>query len=204
MRATTASDTEQQGQAERYRALIVPHVRSLYPSAFALTRSAPDAEDLVQDTLVRAYTQLHQLRVDDDTLPGGGSPPAWLRAIMRNLFLSGYRKKRREPSFVSLDTLGGLGLAVAAARDGAVRGDAVSPELLVLFRMERAAFVHALGALPPAYKAVMWLAVVDGLSYQEIAGRLQVPVGTVRSRLSRGRQRVQRALYAWQQHAPDS
>lgn len=171
-------------QASSFETVILPHAESLYGPAYQLTRNAPDAEDLVQDTILRAYTRFGSFRAD-------GSPRAWLHTIMRNLFINGYRKKSREPRQVSFQVLDEPGT------DAALRPTAASPERVVLGRMEEAALLRAVRRLPEEYRGVVILADVEGLSYQQIADQLQIPVGTVRSRLSRGRKRVQRALFSW-------
>jgi RNA polymerase sigma-70 factor (ECF subfamily) len=186
-------------QADRFEDVILPHADWLYGPALALTRSATDAEDLVQDTMLRAYTRFDTFRLD-------GSAKAWLHTIMRNLFINGYRKKNREPLQVPLDGLvedtragGGVerGSDAGAAALGAHRLTAASPERLVLAKMEGDAALRAVAALPPDYREVLVLSDIHGMSYQQVADRLGIPIGTVRSRLSRGRRRVQRALLSW-------
>lgn len=170
-------------QARVFEKLILPHEPSLYAPAMALTRSASDAEDLVQETLLRAYDRF-------DTFRSDGSPRAWLHTIMRNLFYNAYRKKSREPRQVSLDNSEGTaGEQVTPATS--------SPERQVLSQMEGAAVLQAVKALPEEYRRVVAMADLQGLAYQEIAEALDIPVGTVRSRLSRGRERVRRSLAGW-------
>jgi RNA polymerase sigma-70 factor (ECF subfamily) len=185
-------------RARMFERLILPHEQSLYGPALSLTRSASDAEDLVQETLLRAYDRF-------DTFRSDGSPRAWLHTIMRNLFFNAYRKKSREPKQVSLDvfepaTTGAAAAGVAVEADSASHAASTainSPERIVLSQMEGAAVLAAVKALPAEYRQVVALADIQGLPYQEIADRLNIPVGTVRSRLSRGRDRVRKALFAW-------
>jgi RNA polymerase sigma-70 factor (ECF subfamily) len=184
---TTEPHTAEAGQFET---LILPHIDSLYGPAYRLTHSASDAEDLVQDTMLRAYTRFGSFRAD-------GSPKAWLHTIMRNLFINTYRKKSREPKAVPFDSLDDPGIYGAATEGGVPRPTTSSPERVVLSQMEGAALLRAVAALPEEYRDVVVMADVDGLTYQEIADGLQIPVGTVRSRLNRGRKRVQRALFSW-------
>lgn len=176
-----SSEVKERAEQSQFEILILPHADSLYGPAYQLTRSASDAEDLVQDTMLRAYDRFGSFRAD-------GSPRAWLHTIMRNLFINTYRKRTREPHQISFDAL---------EEPGTLRPTIASPERVVLSRMEGAALLRAVSGLPDEYRAVVVLADVEGLSYQEIADRLRIPVGTVRSRLSRGRKRVQRALFAW-------
>lgn len=189
--------------AVRFEQVILPHEASLHGPAYQLTRNTSDAEDLVQETLVRAYSRFASYRDD-------GSPRAWLHTIMRNLFINGWRKRNREPQQVSLDALpeagaaaASLGMKTSSANEAsllssAARQAVASPERLVLSRAESDALLGAVRELPHEFRDVILLADVRGLSYQEIADRMGVPIGTVRSRLSRGRKRVQRAVYAWQ------
>lgn len=186
----------QETQQRLFERLILPHESSLYGPAMALTRSSSDAEDLVQETMVRAFDRFETFRAD-------GSPRAWLHTIMRNLFFNTYRKKSREPKQVSLEyfdpataNLSGSGAGVASAV-APQQPTVSSPERQVLSQMEGAAVLNAVKELPSEYRQVVVLADIQGLPYQEIADRLRIPVGTVRSRLSRGRDRVRRALFAW-------
>jgi RNA polymerase sigma-70 factor (ECF subfamily) len=146
--------------------------------------------------MLRAFDRFETFRAD-------GSPRAWLHTIMRNLFFNSYRKKSREPKQVSLEFFdpatsalngGSVGVASAVA---AQQPTVSSPERQVLSQMEGAAVLKAVKALPSEYRTVVALADIQGLPYQEIADKLEIPVGTVRSRLSRGRERVRRAVFAW-------
>ncbi len=175
-----------------FETTILPHEPSLYGPAMALTHSSAEAEDLVQETLVRAFDRFDTFRAD-------GSPRAWLHTIMRNLFYNAYRKKSREPRQVSLDAFdASSGHAADALLESAVaQQSTLSPERLVLSQIESSAILGAVQNLPADYREVVVLADIQGLAYQEIAEKLEIPVGTVRSRLSRGRERVRRALASW-------
>jgi RNA polymerase sigma-70 factor (ECF subfamily) len=182
-------------QSEMFEKMILPHEKSLYGPAMALTHSASDAEDLVQETLVRAFDRFETFRSD-------GSPRAWLHTIMRNLFYNAYRKRSREPRQVSLDLFEPSAVPSATSgfafeRTAPQQPTVTSPERIVLSQLEGDAALAAVRALPEEYRQTVVLADIEGLAYQEIAERLDIPVGTVRSRLSRGRERVRRALYAW-------
>ena len=179
-------------ETAQFEALILPHEPSLYGTAYQLTRNSTDAEDLVQDTMLRAYSRFDSFRED-------GSPRAWLHTIMRNLYINGYRKRRREPQQISFDA---LQESAPTAIMPIPPPTATSPERVVLSRLEEAALLRAVTQLPREFREVILLADVNGLSYQEIADRLRVPVGTVRSRLNRGRKRVQRALFSWHDNSP--
>ena len=180
-------------RSEQFEKMILPHEPSLYGPAMSLTRSSAEAEDLVQETLVRAFDRF-------DTFRSDGSPRAWLHTIMRNLFYNAYRKKSREPRQISLDQFDtGMSNAADALIDKAIAPPPAlaSPERLVLSQIEGDAILKAVNALPGDYREVVVLADLNGLAYQEIADQLKIPVGTVRSRLSRGRERVRRALSSW-------
>lgn len=152
----------------------------------ALTHSASDAEDLVQETLLRAFDRF-------DTYRSDGSPRAWLHTIMRNLFYNAYRKKTREPRQVSLEVFEPSESALAPSQPAID-----SPERAVLSQIEGAAALRAIRALPSDYREVIVLADIENLPYQDIADSLNIPVGTVRSRLSRARERVRNALRSWE------
>jgi RNA polymerase sigma-70 factor, ECF subfamily len=179
-------------RSQQFERTILPHEPSLYGPAMALTRSSAEAEDLVQETLVRAFDRFDTFRAD-------GSPRAWLHTIMRNLFYNAYRKKSREPRQVSLDAFdASSGHAADALLESAVpQQSTISPERLVLSQIESGAILGAVQNLPADYREVVVLADIQGMAYQEIAEKLEIPVGTVRSRLSRGRERVRRALASW-------
>ena len=173
-----------------FETLILPHRGALFVQARQLTGNAADAEDLVQETLVRAYDRFDTLRAEETV-------KAWLHTILRHLFINDYHRKGRGLQPLS------VGLAEEMDRYGITAPDA-SPEGIVLGRMESRALLQAVAALPKRYREILVSADMQGLTYQQIADRLGLPVGTVRSRLSRARQRVQRSLYAWRGKASDT
>jgi RNA polymerase sigma-70 factor (ECF subfamily) len=167
---------------------ILPHRRALFAQAQRLTGNASDAEDLVQETLVRAYTRR-------DQLTGSETAAAWLSTMQRNLFINSYRKRKKGPAFAELTE-------ESARHATALRSRATeSPEATVARRMEHAAVLGALADLPGAYRDVLVLSDLEQLPYQEIASLTGLPLGTVKSRVARGRQRLQRSLYAWRSAA---
>jgi RNA polymerase sigma-70 factor (ECF subfamily) len=193
---TTRRGLTTDSQRRQFEKLILPHESSLFAPAMALTHSASDAEDLVQETLVRAYDRFDTFRAD-------GSPRAWLHTIMRNLFFNAYRKKSREPKHVSLEffdpatsDLAGSGGGIAS-RVAPNQPTLDSPERQVISEMEGSAVLDAVRNLPQEYRQVVAMADIQGMPYQEIAEALRIPIGTVRSRLSRGRERVRRAVFSW-------
>lgn len=162
---------------------ILPHRRALYAQAQRLTGNTNDAEDLVQETLIRAYTRR-------DQLSGGETAGAWLYTMQRNLFINLYRKRQKAPICTELTE-------VRVERTDTRKPTTESPEATVTRQMEYQALRQALTSLPSRYRRILHLAEVEQLSYQEIAEQMQMPIGTIRSRISRGRQRLQRTLWAW-------
>jgi RNA polymerase sigma-70 factor (ECF subfamily) len=164
-----------------FERMILPHRDALYGHALALTRNTDEAEDLVQETTLRALRGIGSFRAD-------GPVRAWLLAILRNLFINSYRAKSRAPRYVSLDGM--------ENPDPMLPSDP-GPERAIFSKLENEAVGRAVAALPDEYRDVLVLSDLRGLSYQEISDALDLPLGTVRSRLSRARGRVRRALFAW-------
>jgi RNA polymerase sigma-70 factor (ECF subfamily) len=154
-----------------------------------MTKNSGDADDLVQDAYLRAYQFFDQFQ-------GGTNARAWLFRIMTNLYINSYRRRTREPERVSYDELEDFYLYNRLA-DGQSRGVSASPEEEVVQKVEIEAVRAAIERLPDEYRDTVILADLNEFSYQEIADMLQIPIGTVRSRLSRGRRLVQKALWAY-------
>jgi len=173
-------------QVERYERLIAPHRPALGRAAYRLTANHTEAEDLVQETLLRAYTHLHLLRSTDSI---GG----WLHTIQLNLFRNRYRQPDllARPHRLSLDE-GRVSDIVGAAATP-------DPERTALRAQQHAATLRALSGLPRAYREAVLLCDLEGKSYQAIAERIGVPVGTVRSRINRGRTQLRRRLASWKE-----
>lgn len=167
------ADVTQQEAFDRY---VVPEIEVLYRVARSITRNPTDAEDLVQDTMLRAYKAI--LRFD------GRHPRAWLLTIMRNAQINRVRRKRPE-LLHDPDTA----MERLADEDS---GD-VGPEGVVDATFD-AAVENAVTALPDKFRAVVELVDIQGLSYQEAADALGVPTGTVMSRLHRARTRIRKHL----------
>jgi len=167
---------ERSDDFDRY---VVPELEVLYRVALAITRDHADAEDLVQDTLIRAYRGLDGF--------DGAHPRAWLLTILRNTNASRHRRRRPE----LLDDPERVGqLAAATPSESDPEGDATGAVLDA--RVERAFL-----SLPAAQQAAIRLVDMGGLSYREAAEVLGVPIGTVMSQLHRGRQRIKRKLTGW-------
>lgn len=187
----TSGDAQRRAAFERQ---MLPYLDALYRSALGMTRNPGDAEDLVQDTFLRAYQFFDQFQ-------GGTNARAWLFKILTNLYINSYRKRTREPEKVSYDEMedfylyNRLSHAQATGRGG-------SPEDEVMRRVQAKAVEEAIGRLPDEYRETVVLADLNELSYQEISEILEIPIGTVRSRLSRGRRLVQKALWAYSEENP--
>jgi RNA polymerase sigma-70 factor (ECF subfamily) len=175
---TAASGAEQRHQT--FARCVLPEVDVLLRVALSLTRRPADAEDLVQDTLTRAYQGIDSF--------DGAHPRAWLLTIMRHAQINRTRRQRPEllddqdAAFERLAATEGLG--------------AMTPEGLVVGEMFDRVVSDALAALPDRFLAAVTLVDVDGLSYKEAAEVLGVPIGTVMSRLHRARARMRKRLVA--------
>jgi RNA polymerase sigma-70 factor (ECF subfamily) len=156
------------------------HLDSLYGTALRLTRRAHDAEDLVQDTYLKAFRSAHQFE-------RGTNLKAWLFTILHNTYRNMRRHDVRNPVDVDSE-------AVDRAADGAAEGQ--NPEQLLSRATLDADLQAALDALPESFRQAVWLRDVEELSYAEIARVLDVPIGTVMSRISRGRRALFEGLQA--------
>lgn len=159
------------------------HIDALYGYALALTRNGAEAEDLVQDTFLRAASAAH--RPD-----GNSNVKGWLFVIMRNAWLNEVRHKNCGPKFVDLET---SGPTVDQAQE--------NPHVVYLRKLEREQVRHAIESLPDAYREIVVLRDIEGFTYQEIATVLHCPAGTVMSRLGRARGRLRRLLSGWRTRA---
>jgi len=167
-----------------FEAEALQHLDALYASALRFTRDARDAEDLVQDAFLRACRFI-------DRFEPGTNMKAWLFRILTNTFINKYRRTTRERSLVDGPekemVTDQLHSPEAAAR-------AENPERALLDRMVSADVLAAIDAVPIDFRMVVILADIHDFSYKEIADILDVPVGTVMSRLYRGRRHLQRSL----------
>lgn len=180
------STTNSRNREKDFEKMVLPHRAALYGHALSLTNNnADEAEDLVQETTLRALRGFDTFRAD-------GPIRAWLLTILRNLFINGYRAKARAPRSVSLDALENPD-PICPIEPG--------PERQVFARLENEALAQAVTRLPEEYRMVLILSDIRGMTYQEIGEELNIPVGTVRSRLSRARYRVRRSLFAWRPDA---
>jgi len=165
---------------EGYEKEALVHLDVLYRVALRLTGNAADAEDLVQETMLRAYRSW-------DRYTPGTNAKGWLLTILRHLFINEYRRKSRHPETVDVDTIEPFALFQEVQEEdpqGAFFDKIVDDEVL-----------RAVDQLPEAFREAVTLSDVEGLSYEEVAKVLEVPVGTVKSRLYRGRRLLQAKLY---------
>jgi RNA polymerase sigma-70 factor (ECF subfamily) len=152
-----------------------------------MTRNPADAEDLVQETYLKAYRGFGGFQE-------GTNLKAWLYKILTNTFINSYRAKRRRPEESELDEVEDLYLyRRLGGLEAALAGRSAEDEVLDLFT--EGEIKDALEALPEAFRLAVLLADVEGFSYKEIADILDVPIGTVMSRLHRGRKALQKTLY---------
>lgn len=181
--------TVETSRRKAFEEQMLPHLDALYRSALGMTKNPGDAEDLVQETFVRAYQFFGQFQ-------GGTNARAWLFKILTNLYINTYRRKTREPERVSLDGLEDFYLynRLSYAQGSGTGG---SPEDELMQKVQVEAIRDAVERLPDEYRDTVILADLNDFAYQEISDMLQIPIGTVRSRLSRGRRLVQKALWAF-------
>jgi RNA polymerase sigma-70 factor (ECF subfamily) len=170
----------QDGPGTEFTQAALSHLDSLYGTALRLTRRAPDAEDLVQDTYLKAFRSAHQFEA-------GTNLKAWLFTILHNTFRNVRRHDGRNPVDVDSE-------AVERAVDETPGTQ--SPEQLLTRATLDADLQQALDALPDAFRQAVWLRDVEELSYAEMATVLDVPIGTVMSRISRGRRALSDGLQA--------
>ena len=166
----------------RFEDEAIPYMRRLYPAALRLTRNHCDAEDLIQETFAKAYLAYHQFSP-------GTNLKAWLHRILVTTFYSSCRKRDREP----------VQVLAADVRETPECHDRLRPysrsaELEALENLADSGVMRALGDLPESFKVAVYLADVQGYRYCEIADIMGTPVGTVMSRIHRGRQMLRTRL----------
>jgi RNA polymerase sigma-70 factor (ECF subfamily) len=160
---------------------------SLYSAALRMTRNRADAEDLVQETYLRAYRGFSGFQE-------GTNLKAWLYRILTNTYINSYRAKKRRPDETELDEVEDLYLYHRiGGLEAALAGRSAEDELLD--RFTEAEVKEAIEELPDNFRMAVLLADVEGFSYKEIAEILDIPIGTVMSRLHRGRKALQKRLY---------
>jgi RNA polymerase sigma-70 factor, ECF subfamily len=168
--------------AARFEHEAIPYLDQLYPVAVRMTRAREDAEDLVQETMVKAWAAFRDFEP-------GSNLRAWLYRIMTNTFISGYRRCDRVPLLLQDDLVDRLSLRVWPSGTGAR-----SAEAEALDRMPTEQIRQALRELPEDFRTVVYLADVEGYTYHETAELMGTPVGTVMSRLHRARRTLRAKL----------
>jgi RNA polymerase sigma-70 factor (ECF subfamily) len=171
---------------EEFEEVALPHLDALFNLALNLTRNRKDAEDLVQEGYLRAY------RFFDSYRPGTHIK-AWLFRILRNTFINRYRAAKARPEAVDFDKIEAVYERIVT-EDHQTRNPQLSPEDQVLHEVMDEKVQKALADLPEEYRTVVMLALVEDMAYKEIAETLSIPIGTVMSRLHRGRKHLQTAL----------
>jgi RNA polymerase sigma-70 factor (ECF subfamily) len=181
-----ATATQQQRTRDEFEMLALGHLDPLYAAALRLTRNERDAEDLVQDTFLRAYRFF-------DRFERGTNIKAWLFKILTNTFINRYRRKAKERSAVEdeRDTVHERFMSQDVSEHAA------NPEQYFFDRLLSDDVLAAIDALPVDFRMVVILADLQEFSYKEIAEILDCPVGTVMSRLYRGRKLLQKHLLAY-------
>ncbi|MBI3998812.1 MAG: sigma-70 family RNA polymerase sigma factor [Armatimonadetes bacterium] len=177
----------------RFEALVTQHLDGLYGTALRLTRNRAAAEDLVQETFLKAWRSFH-------TFQTGTNARAWLYKILMNAYIDTYRKSAREPELVDQEDVGDFYL-YAKAQESEEYRRAGDPEEILLSRIMDADVKSALEQVPEPFRAAVILADLEEFSYREIAEILGIPIGTVMSRLYRGRRHLQRLLWDYARRA---
>ena len=172
----------EQERREVFEAEVLPLLDRLYSAALRYTRDPSDAEDLVQEAVAKAYRSFHQYQP-------GTNLRAWLYRILHTTYISMYRKAQRRPQESLKDELDDYSFYDEIARSG---GQSAEREVLESLTSQEVR--AALADLPETFRVAVYLADVEGFAYKEIAEIMDTPVGTVMSRLHRGRKALQKAL----------
>jgi RNA polymerase sigma-70 factor (ECF subfamily) len=174
--------------ASIFESEALAYLDQLYGTALRMTRNQADAEDLVQETYTKAFAAFRSFEQ-------GTNLRAWLFRILRNTYINSYRKAQRQPYSTSADELSDTQLLEVNSR---APGGARSAEIEALERLGDPEIIEAMNSLPEDFRTAVYLADVEGFSYKEIAEIMETPVGTVMSRVHRGRKSLRSLLAGYE------
>lgn len=186
----------QKTQQEQIKEEAISYIDSLYRTALRMTGNPADAEDLVQETYLRAFRAIDQFKP-------GTNLRAWLFKIQTNSFINDYRKRVRRPRSTSLDDVEEYYLYNHLVESGVQPAPSITEDE-ILAQIDDADVFRALDDLPDNFRQVVLLADVEGFAYREISEILEIPVGTVMSRLHRARRRLKENLLTRPEYASEN